>query len=96
MTKITSEDILKLARLARLRISDDEIESYRQELDTIVGYFVILDKAEIDGLEPTSQVTGLQNVFRTDEVAEQVVQPDRLLEELPSKDDRYIKVKRMI
>lgn len=96
MAKITPEDVLKLARLARLSIDDDEVDAYCQDLTSIVDYFDILDKADISGLEPTSQVTGLTNVFRTDEISKQHVTPDRLVEELPDSKDRYIKVKRMI
>ena len=96
MAKITPDDVLKLAQLARLSIDDSELDSYCQDLSAIVDYFDILDKADIAGLEPTSQVTGLTNVFRADEVVEQPVTPERLLEELPDSQDRYIKVKRMI
>lgn len=97
MSKLTREEVLKLARLARLRLSDDEVDQYTKELSTIIDYFELLDKADIAGLEPTSQVTGLVNQFREDEVVEnQSASPDELLKRVPETDGRYIKVKRMI
>ena len=67
MAKLTREDILKLARLARLKLSDQEVESFRDEIGEILGYVDMLSDVDTDGLKPTYQVTGLQNVTRPDE-----------------------------
>lgn len=97
MAKLSREEVLKLAQLARLRLSDEEVEQYTKELSTIIDYFELLDKADIKGLEPTSQVTGLVNQFREDEiVVNQAASPDELLKRVPNTEGRYIKVKRMI
>ncbi len=97
MSKLTREEVLKLAVLARLKLSDEEVEKYSDDLGTIMDYFKILDEADISGLEPTSQVTGLVNQFRADVVsANQVASPDELLKITPDSKDRYVKVKRMI
>ncbi len=94
--KLSSEQILNLARLAKLKISDDEIEQYKNELSAILEYIEILDGVDVKGLKPTSQVTGLVNVVRNDEVAKQKATPDELLKVVPNVVGRYIKVKRMI
>lgn len=97
MSKLSHQDVLKLARLARLKLSESEVEKYSEELGMIMDYFEILDEADIEGLEPTSQVTGLVNQFRKDEVIEnQQAKPDELLKITPASESRYIKVKRMI
>lgn len=96
MADLTRDDVLKLARLARLTITDEEIEKYRKELSDILGYVEQLQQADVAGLKPTSQVTGLKNVMREDEVADYGVSPDDLLRLAPAHQDRHIKVKRMI
>ena len=96
MADLTRDDVLKLARLARLTITDEEIEQYRKELSEILHYVELLQQADVTGLEPTSQVTGLKNVMREDAVVDYGTTPDELLRVVPSKQDRLIKVKRMI
>lgn len=93
---LTSKQIVSLARLARLRLTDAEIEKYKLELSEILDYINILDDADVDGLMPTTQVTGLINVLRDDVVADQPSNPDTLLGIAPDRQGRYIKVKRMI
>jgi len=94
--KLSSDQILNLARLAKLRISEDEIEQYKNELSAILEYIEILDSVSVESLKPTSQVTGLVNVMRIDTVSEQKASPDELLSVVPDVANRYIKVKRMI
>lgn len=96
MTELTREDVLKLARLARLDLTDEEVEAFRKEMSDILGFVAQLDNAEVDGLEPTSQVTGLKNVTREDEVQDYGVSPGDLLRRVPKTQDGQIKVNRMI
>lgn len=96
MADLTRDDVLKLARLARLTITDEEAEKYRTELSEILKYVEQLQNADVEGLEPTSQVTGLKNVMREDEIVDYGVTPDDLLRVAPQKDGRHVKVKRMI
>lgn len=96
MADLTRDDVLKLARLARLTITDEEIEKYRKELSDILRYVEQLSKVDVTGLEPTTQVTGLKNIMREDEVADYGASPDDLLRIVPKTHDRHIKVKRMI
>lgn len=96
MSHLTKEEVLKLARLARLRLSEAEVAKYTHELEEILGYIEQLSRVDTNGLEPTNQVTGLHNVFRTDEVVEYQARPEKLLALLPNRKDDYIQVKRMI
>jgi len=96
MADLTREDVLKLARLARLTLSDEEVERYCKELTEILHYVELLQNTDVTGLEPTSQVTGLTNVTREDEVIDYGATPDDLLRLAPHKQDRHVKVKRMI
>jgi len=96
MSQITNDEVLKLARLSKLRLTDAEVQKYTSELAEILGYIDMLSKVDTGGLEPTNQVTGLQNVFRPDTVQEYQATPDELLKLLPKQKNDYIQVKRMI
>ena len=96
MTELTRDDVLKLARLARLDVTEDEIEEYRRELSSILQFVAQLQDADTEGLQPTAQVSGQKNVMREDQVIDYGVTPDDLLRLVPHIQDRQIKVKRMI
>jgi len=96
MADLTRDDVLKLARLARLQLTDEEIAAFQKELSEVLQYVAQLDNADVSGLEPTSQVTGLKNVMREDEVIDYGVSPKDLLALAPKKQDGHVKVKRMI
>ena len=97
--KLSKQDILKLAKLNKLKISDNEVEKYQIELSSILDFITVLNDVDVSGLKPTYQVTGLTsldaNTTREDEVLEQVSQSE-LLKNVPVTEDGHIKVKRMI
>lgn len=96
MTKLTREDVLKLARLARLTLTDEEIEEFTGEISAILQYVEQLQDVDLEGLMPTYQVTGLTNVMRQDKVKDYGYTPADLLKNAPDTEDDHIKVKRMI
>jgi aspartyl-tRNA(Asn)/glutamyl-tRNA(Gln) amidotransferase subunit C len=96
MAQLTREDVLKLAQLARLDVSDEEVETFSHELNEILRYVEQLQTVDVTGLTPTSQVTGLTNVMRDDVVDDYGVSADDLLRNVPHVQDSHIKVKRMI
>ena len=68
MIKITNKDIEHLAKLAGLEISSKEKGIYKKQLSEIVEYVGKLQKVNTKNIEPTSQTTGLKNLYRKDEV----------------------------
>lgn len=66
--KLKKEEIEHIAKLSRLRLSDEEIDKYRQELSSILNYVNALAQVDAKGVEPTAQVSGLKDVFREDRV----------------------------
>lgn len=68
MSSLTTDDILHLARLANLTLSDDEISSLKTQLSDVISYFEELKEVPTDNVLPTSQTTGLEDVLRDDEV----------------------------
>jgi len=97
--KLLRDDVLKLARLSRLELSEEEIVRYQKELAEILDFVRQLDAVDVSGLKPTYQVTGLtsegSNATRKDVVTEQVAQKE-LLKNVPQVQAGQIKVKRMI
>lgn len=96
MSKLSREDILKLAKLARLRLNDAEIEKFQDEISAILGYVDMLSDVNTDGLKPTNQVTGLVNVVRPDVAKDYGASQLDLLKNAPQAERDYIKVWRMI
>jgi aspartyl-tRNA(Asn)/glutamyl-tRNA(Gln) amidotransferase subunit C len=96
MVRITRQDVLKLADLSKIKLSREEVDKFVGELGAIVEYVHQIDSADVSGLEPTDQVTGLTNVMRQDKPADYRAKPDELLSNAPAREDRYIKVKRIL
>lgn len=96
MAALTPQDILKLARLARIQVTEEELQKYAQELTAILKYIEQLSKVDTGNLKPTYQVTGLTDVMRADEVHDYGVTAEELLKNAPATEDGHIKVKRMI
>lgn len=96
MSKLTRDDVLKLARLARIDISEEEIEEFSKEFSEILAYVEQLNAVDVSELKPTSQVTGLTNIMRKDEVKDYGYETDDLLKNVPRVKDEQIQVKRMI
>jgi len=96
MAKLTRNDVLKLAKLAYLDLSSEEVEQFREELGEILDYVAQLQAVDIGTLEPTSQVTGLTNVTRLDEIIDYGVNRDDLLKNVPYIEAGQIKVKRVL
>ena len=64
---IDREQVLHVAKLARLRLSDEEIERMSTELSGILDHIEKIEELDLDGVEPTSHVVTLENVLRPDE-----------------------------
>lgn len=96
MAKLTREDVLKLARLARIDLGEDELDAFVGEFNDILGYVEQLQVADVSGLEPTSQVTGLTSVMRGDDIKDYGYRPADLLKNVPAVQDGQIKVKRVM
>ena len=77
---IGREQVLHVAKLARLRLADDEIERMSSELSGILDHIEKINELDLDGVEPTSHVVALENVLRADEPRpswprEQILEP---------------------
>src|SRR5438046_3112020 len=96
MAKLSRDQVLKLAHLSRLKLTEEEIEQFSNELGEILDYVKVLDNVDVDGLEPTYQVTGLKNVMRADDEIDYQAKPSDLIKGAPAIENNQFKVKRII
>ena len=96
MSTITTDDVRHLAQLSNLQISDDEVENLRGDLENILGYIEQLGELDTTGVESTYQVTGLENVWRDDEVQVSSVTRERLLTLAPQQANNSVKVPKVL
>lgn len=96
MTQISNDDVHHLAQLSNLQLTDDEVGSLRSDLENIVGYIQQLDGLDTTGVEPTYQVTDLQNVWREDVVDTYGIEKETLLALAPSSEAAQIKVPKVL
>ena len=67
---IDRDQVLHVARLARLRLSEADVERMPGELSTILDHIEKINELDLDGVEPTSHVVEVENVLRADEPRE--------------------------
>jgi aspartyl-tRNA(Asn)/glutamyl-tRNA(Gln) amidotransferase subunit C len=92
---LTSEDVLHIARLARIQLSQDEVARFAQQLSGILDHFAALAAVDTDGLEPTAHPLPLSNVMRDDEVAPSL-RRDEVLANAPEQEDGYLRVRAVL
>ena len=95
-TTITQDDVLYLAQLSNLQLADDEITALQADLGNILGYIDQLGELDTSGVEPTYQVTDLENVGREDVVQHHVAGRKDLLNLAPDQANNQIKVPKVL
>lgn len=95
-TSVTRDDVLHLAQLSNLQLSDDEIDNLQADISNILGYVTLLGELDTSGVEPTYQVTDLENVMRDDVVDVHEADRGRLLSLAPDQKDNQIKVPKVL
>lgn len=95
-TTITEDDVQHLAGLASLQLSADEVKTLQGDLENILDYINQLSELDTGGLEPTYQVTDLQNVYREDVVQQHEANRDQLLKLAPDQANNQVKVPKVL
>ena len=88
---IDRDQVLHVARLARLRLDDEELERMAGELSVIIEHVERINELDLDEVEPTSHVVGLENVLRPDEPRPSLPR-ERALEQAPDTDGSGFRV----
>ena len=89
--KLSREEVLHIARLARMGITDDEVDKLSEQLSDILDNFEVLQQVNTDNVPPTAQSVALNNVTRDDTVSASC-SPDDILFNAPRREQDYFKI----
>jgi aspartyl-tRNA(Asn)/glutamyl-tRNA(Gln) amidotransferase subunit C len=92
---ITRDEVAHLARLARIALSDAELDHLAPQLDQIITAVAQVQEVAAEGIPPTSHATGLTNVFRDDEPIG-CLTPAQALDQAPAVEQQRFKVPRIL
>lgn len=92
---ISRDEVAHLARLARLAVDNDELDTFAGQLDVILGAVAQVGAAPTEGVAPTSHAVALTNVLRPDQVTPSLAQADALAA-APAAEDGRFRVPRML
>ena len=93
--KITKDEVLYVAELARLDLDPDSIEKFAGQIGTILEYVDKLNEVDTDGVRPTSHAISLTNAFREDEPREHI-ERDLALNNAPEKEEGNFVVPKVV
>ena len=91
MAEISRDDVLHVARLARLHLTDEEVDRMRVQLSNILGAVETLRDVDTSHVGPTASVIQLENVMREDEARPGLTR-DAALANAPLRDDPFLRV----
>jgi len=97
MTKLTKDEVLHVAKLAKLDLTDAEIEKFTPQLSNVIDYVSELSEVDTENIEPTSQTTGLKNRKREDKItSEESLTLEQALSGTDKTYNGYFKVKAVL
>jgi len=92
---ITKKDVEKIAELARLKFSDEELQSFTPQMNDILAYMEKLNELDTENVEPLSHPVEQTNVFREDKLKPSTPTQEAL-KNAPAKDEQHFKVPKVI
>lgn len=92
---VTPDEVRHIATLARLKLSDAEVERFARELGEILGYVDTLKQVDVSGVEPTAHAVGAVNVFR-DDAPQPSSGVDAALANAPEKQNGFFRVPKVL
>ena len=93
--KISHEEVLHIARLARLGLTEAEVDKFQGQLSQLLENFEVLQQADTSGVPPTAQAIDLRNVLREDEVAASLPR-DEVLANAPRREADCFRVRAVL
>ena len=93
--KLSHEEVLHIALLARLGLTETEVNKLREQLSNILENFEVLQQVDTSNIPPTAQSIALQNVVRNDEVAPSLPQSE-ILANAPRRDEDFFRVRAVL
>jgi aspartyl-tRNA(Asn)/glutamyl-tRNA(Gln) amidotransferase subunit C len=95
MSKISAEDVRKVAQLARLDLPEEKIVTYTGQLERILDYVAHLEAVDTEGVPPTTRAVEVVNVTRDDRIDPTPVR-DQLLDLAPQREGDFFRVPRIL
>ncbi len=93
--KLTREEVLRIALLARLGVTEAEADRFREQLSNILENFEVLQQVDTNNIPPTAQSIALQNIVSNDDVASSLTQ-SQVLANAPQKEGDFFKVRAVL
>ncbi len=93
--RIDQAEVMKVAKLSRLDLSEEEIAEFTGQLSSILGYVAKMNELDTTGVEPLAHCLPISNVFREDIVKESLG-TERTLANAPQRDGEFFKVPKII
>ena len=92
---LTPDEVKRIARLARVGVSDDEVARFQVQLSEILDYFQRLREVDTEGLPPTAHTLAMQNVMRADEIRPSF-DKEEVLANAPQREDDLFRVRAIL
>jgi aspartyl-tRNA(Asn)/glutamyl-tRNA(Gln) amidotransferase subunit C len=93
--KVSREEVLHIARLARVNLAEEEITRLSEQLSKLLETFEVLQQVDTEGVPPTAQSVSLQSVMRDDEVVPSLP-PDEILANAPRREGDCFRVRAVL
>ena len=89
---INRETVINVAKLARLGLTEEDIETFMIEFSVILENFAIIQEVDVSGVSPTAHASGLHSIMRPD-VTKPSYPPEMLLANAPDREDNCLKIR---
>jgi aspartyl/glutamyl-tRNA(Asn/Gln) amidotransferase C subunit len=93
--KISRDEVMHVAKLGRLRLTDDEVDLYQKDLNAILDYAETLEDLDTENIHPMSHVLQMENVWRED-IPGNSKEAKSILSNAPDREEDYFKVPRIL
>ncbi len=93
--KLTDNQVRHVAKLSRLRLSDEQIARYGEQLSAVLDYFAKLNELDVEGVEPMAHAADVTNVLRADEPVDGL-STDAALANAPAQSPPFFKVPKVL
>ena len=94
---INKQEIIHIANLARIGMSQKELKKIQKNMSSILNYFNLIKKVNVSQVNPTSHSVLVENIMREDEKKERNIDfANKLVEAAPQRKERYVKVKSVL
>ena len=90
-TQLSEDDVLKVASLSRLKLSETEVHTLGNQMESVLKYIDMLNELDTESIEPMAHAIEISNVFRNDQLQESLPR-DKALSNAPQTDGNYFLV----